>query len=56
MLKSISNLGTILKKDEQRTINGGQIHCPRGWILDCTYYGCWCIIPVEEDDEHIGYI
>ncbi|MCF2873864.1 MULTISPECIES: hypothetical protein [unclassified Tenacibaculum] len=54
MLKSISNLGTILKKDEQRTINGGQKQCPRGWVLDCDYYGCWCINPNERDDDHLG--
>lgn len=31
MLKNISNLGTILNKTEQKTINGGFT------IIDCTF-------------------
>ena len=42
MLKSISNLGSILNKDEQKTINGGQIQCPPNHILVCNWIGCWC--------------
>lgn len=42
MLKSISNLGKVLNKSEQRTVNGGQITCPRGQILKCNWIRCWC--------------
>lgn len=30
MLKSISNLGTVLSKTEQKTINGGLMYCKDG--------------------------
>ena len=42
MLKSISNLGTVLNKSEQQIINGGQIQCEINEILVCNYWGCWC--------------
>ena len=56
MLKSISNLGNVLNKSEQRTINGGQIPCPRGQILKCNWLGCWCELeyveePIEDFDH-----
>ena len=35
MLKSISNLGTVLSKSEQQTINGGAIDCPEGTRYQC---------------------
>jgi hypothetical protein len=48
MLKSISNLGAVLNKTEQRTINGGQIKCPRGQILVCIWSGCWCQAEIDD--------
>ena len=48
MLKSITNLGTVLNKTEQRTINGGVKNCPPGLILVCTWHGCWCQARIEE--------
>ena len=52
MLKSISKLGTVLNKKTQKTINGGQVQCPRNHILVCNYFGCYCkdlnqIDPIE---------
>ena len=49
MLKSISNLGNVLNKTEQRTINGGQINCPRGQVLKCNWLGCWCEAEYTEE-------
>lgn len=49
MLKSISNLGNVLGKQEQQKINGGSNQCPPGTIRDCWYinggstYVCTCI-------------
>ncbi|MEE4001837.1 hypothetical protein V1T75_15960 [Tenacibaculum sp. FZY0031] len=42
MLKNISNLGAVLNKQEQQTINGkGGISCPPGYCLNwsggCTH-------------------
>lgn len=48
MLKSITNLGSILGKTEQRTINGGQKSCPPGLILVCTWHGCWCQAEIDD--------
>ena len=42
MLKSISSLGNVLNKSEQRESNGGQITCPRGTFLKCNWIRCWC--------------
>ncbi|WP_156167059.1 hypothetical protein [Tenacibaculum mesophilum] len=42
MLKSISSLGNVLNKSEQREVNGGQIVCPRGTYLKCNWIRCWC--------------
>lgn len=42
MLKSISNLGNVLNKQEQQKINGGQIQCPPRFILKCNWLRCWC--------------
>ncbi|MBA6154947.1 hypothetical protein H3Z83_00215 [Tenacibaculum sp. S7007] len=46
MLKSISNLGKVLNKTEQRTINGGIIKCPDGTRYVCIglppMRSCWC--------------
>jgi len=42
MLKSISSLGNVLNKSEQREVNGGQIVCPRGTYLKCDWIRCWC--------------
>ncbi len=43
MIKSISNIGNVLSKTEQRVINGGQIDCPEGTHLYCNYFACGCI-------------
>lgn len=49
MLKSISNLGTVLNKTEQQVINGGQISCPKGQVLVCIWHGCWCQSEMQEE-------
>jgi len=49
MLKSISNLGSVLSKLDQESINGGIVGCrvifacPPGMIFSCTY--CSCVFP-----------
>ncbi|WP_299104123.1 hypothetical protein [uncultured Tenacibaculum sp.] len=43
MLKNISNLGTALNTEEQKTINGGVIYCPpcaRVGALGCNLRNC----------------
>ncbi|WP_408031063.1 hypothetical protein [Tenacibaculum xiamenense] len=35
MLKSISNLGAVLNKADQKKINGGAINCPEGTRYTC---------------------
>ena len=56
MLKSISNLGTVLSKSEQKTINGGQINCPDGQVLHCIYWAnslytrCFCTAKADGND------
>ncbi len=50
MLKSISNLGAILNKAEQKTINGGQIQCGRNEVLRCNWLGCWCESTLPQED------
>ncbi|MBA6154946.1 hypothetical protein H3Z83_00210 [Tenacibaculum sp. S7007] len=48
MLKTITNLGEVLNKAEQKTINGGQIQCPRGTVLRCNWLGCWCEAEIDD--------
>lgn len=48
MLNSISKLGSVLNKEHQRTINGGQIQCPRGMVLRCNWLGCWCEAEIDD--------
>jgi len=52
MLKSISNLGNVLNKSEQREINGGLLQCPEGTVYFCLgahpQFSCWCM-KLEED-------
>ncbi len=50
MLKSISSLGIVLNKKEQREVNGGQIQCPRGQVLYCIWHGCWCVSELQEEE------
>lgn len=57
MLKSISKLGTVLSKLEQKAINGGQISCPDGQVLHCVtlspgYTRCVCSMKVKGDDPN----
>ncbi|RSC93215.1 hypothetical protein [Tenacibaculum singaporense] len=46
MLKSISKLGNVLNKTEQREINGGAIKCPPHTRYVCLgvapLVSCWC--------------
>lgn len=46
MLKSISNLGTVLNKVNQKSIiGGGDLRiplCPDGQEIACNQWGCWC--------------
>ncbi|WP_299104653.1 hypothetical protein [uncultured Tenacibaculum sp.] len=48
MLNSISKLGSVLNREDQRTINGGQIQCPRGMVLRCNWLGCWCEAEIDD--------
>ena len=37
MLKSISNLGNVLSKSDQKKVNGGAKDCPEGSVFRCYY-------------------
>ena len=49
MLKNISNLGSLLNKSEQQSINGGEGSCPSGYCLNLSG-GCTHIASAPLDD------
>ncbi|WP_408027957.1 hypothetical protein [Tenacibaculum litoreum] len=50
MLKNISNLGAVLNKQEQQSINGkGETSCPSGYCLNWSG-GCTHIASAPFDD------
>ena len=61
MLKSISKLGTVLSKLEQKIINGGAL-CRHGYYYHCEYvtvngnswWHCECKLPQAIGDEENG--
>ena len=53
MLKSISNLGTVLSKSEQQTINGGLMWCSDGAKFEWKLVnGRWRKVPCPK--KHIS--
>ncbi|WP_408035545.1 hypothetical protein [Tenacibaculum aestuarii] len=57
MLKSISKLGNVLNKLEQREINGGLIQCPPHTRYICIgtppMVSCWCQPFVQPGDDFV---
>ncbi|CAM1355198.1 MULTISPECIES: hypothetical protein [Tenacibaculum] len=55
MLNSISKLGNVLNKSEQREINGGILQCPDHTVYTCIgtppMVSCWCQPYFQPGDE-----
>jgi hypothetical protein len=49
MLKNISNLGSVLNKSEQKSINGGEGNCPSGYCRNLSG-GCTHLASAPFDD------